>query len=153
MRYINLTILAFAFLCVLPGTVHTRGAGNEWKKLNSEAIELQRVGNYDRAVLTAKKALRVAEENVGPNHPDVAESLNNLGLLYDIQGEYSKAEMLYKRALAIWEEKLGPDHPNVAAGLNNLAELYRIQNRDHEAAVLKRRAAEIYSRLKGPAKK
>jgi tetratricopeptide (TPR) repeat protein len=38
---------------------------------------------------------------LGPEHPDVAQSLNNLALLYGAQGKYSQAEPLYKRALAI----------------------------------------------------
>ena len=58
-----------------------------------------KTGNYGRAVVVAKKALEVAEENVGPYHPDVAASLNNLALLYDDQGYYAQAEPLYNRSL------------------------------------------------------
>ena len=43
-------------------------------------------------------------------HPDVAQTLNNLAGLYHSQGQYAKAEPLYERALAIYEEALGPDH-------------------------------------------
>ena len=32
---------------------------------------------------------------LGPNHPDVAQSLNNLALLYGAQGQYAQAEPLY----------------------------------------------------------
>ncbi|MFN3920758.1 MAG: tetratricopeptide repeat protein, partial [Methylohalobius sp.] len=39
--------------------------------------------------------MEVAEKNVGPNHPDVATSLNNLALLYYAQGQYALAEPLY----------------------------------------------------------
>ena len=61
------------------------------------------------------------EKALGPDHPDVAESLNNLAVLYDDQGRYADAEPLYKRSLAIREKALGPDHPDVAQSLNNLA--------------------------------
>ncbi|MBT1570101.1 tetratricopeptide repeat protein, partial [Klebsiella pneumoniae] len=64
---------------------------------------------------------------LGPDHPDVATSLNNLAELYRSQGQYAQAEPLFKRSLAIWERALGPDHPDVATSLNNLAELYRSQ--------------------------
>ncbi|MFN3918930.1 MAG: tetratricopeptide repeat protein, partial [Methylohalobius sp.] len=82
----------------------------------------------------------------GPNHPDVATSLNNLAALYKAQGDYAKAEPLYKRALAIWEKAFGPDHPNVATLLENLAGLYRATNREAEANALEQRAAKIRAR-------
>jgi tetratricopeptide (TPR) repeat protein len=90
-----------ACLLVLPFIVYAQGAGIEWDILNQEVIELYQAGKYDRAVLVAGKALEVAEQNVGPEHPDVATSLNNLALLYDTQGDYAKAEPLYKRAARI----------------------------------------------------
>ncbi len=52
------------------------------------------------------------ETALGLDHPDVAQSLNNLALLYYAQGRYDVAEPLHKRALAIEEKALGPDHPN-----------------------------------------
>ena len=34
---------------------------------------------------------------LGPEHPDVAASLNNLAGIYKAQGNYAQAEPLYKR--------------------------------------------------------
>ncbi len=111
MKYIlTITTAILLFLLATP-PVFAPGAGIEWDNLNQEVKELYRSGKYDRAVVVAKKALEVAEKNVGPNHPDVATSLNNLALLYKTQGQYAQAEPLYKQALAIWEKALGPDHP------------------------------------------
>ncbi len=121
-------------------------AGAEWDALNTEMAELRRAGESDRAVVVAKKALEVAEKNVGSNHPDVAESLNNLAALYGTQGDYAQAEPLYKRSLAIWEKALGPDHPDVAISLENMAVLFRATGRAKEAEVLERRAAVILER-------
>ena len=45
-------------------------------------MELYRAGKYDRAVVVVKKALQVAEESVGPNHPNVATSLKNMAAFY-----------------------------------------------------------------------
>ena len=42
--------------------------------------------------------LQIQEKALGPDHPDVATSLNNLALLYYNQGQYAKAEPLYQRA-------------------------------------------------------
>ena len=142
MKYIPTIITAFLLLLALP-SVSPSGAGIEWDILNQESMELHRTGQYGRAVVVAKKALEIAEKNVGPNHPDVATSLNNLALLYANQGEYTSAEPLYKRALTIREKALGPDHPSVAGSLNNLALLYRATKRDREAEILEQRAARI----------
>ena len=48
-----------------------------WQALNQESLDLYHKGNYERAVEVGKRALEVAEKNVGPDHPDVATSLNN----------------------------------------------------------------------------
>jgi len=139
---LTITTALFLLLQATP-PVFAQGAGIEWDILNQEAQKLHRSGNYDRAVVVAKKALEVAEDNVGPGHPDVATSLNNLAMIYNAQGQYAQAEPLLKRALAIWEKALGADHPSVATGLENLAALYRATNRDDEAKTLEQRAARI----------
>ncbi len=135
---------AIAMLALLLLSVAcSQDAGNEWDILNQEVMSLYQQGQYDRAVVVAKKALEVAEKTIGPNHPDVATNLNNLGELYRAQGQYAEAEPLYKRSLAIWEKALGPDHPDVAASLDNLAVLYRATSREAEAEKLAARAARI----------
>ncbi len=60
-----------------------------------------------------ERALAIWEKALGPDHPDVAASLNNLASLYHAQGAYERAKPLYERALAIREKALGPDHPDV----------------------------------------
>jgi len=130
-------------LCLATSSVWAEDAGIEWEVLNDEVMELLCTGKYDRGVVVAKKAMEVAEQNVGPDHPDVAIDLNNLAGLYRAQGHYAQAEPLYKRSLAIDEKALGPDHPDVAIDLNNLAGLYRAMNRGDEAEPLEKRAERI----------
>jgi tetratricopeptide (TPR) repeat protein len=143
MKYLQLAIISLVFLGAAPSLVQAQGAGIEWEILTQEVQKLYRAGKYDRAALLAQKALEVAEQNVGLDHPDVATSLNNLASLYDTQGDYAKAEPLYKRSLAISEKALGPDHPDVATTLENLAGLYRGINQNKEAEPLEQRAAKI----------
>ena len=134
----------FVLLLLLStSSVFAQGAGIEWDILNQEVMELWRTGNYDRAVTVAKKSLEVAEKALGPDHPDVATSLNNLAELYRAQGQYAQAEPLYKRSLAIWEKALGPDHPDVALSLENMAGLHRKTGRESSAEELEQRAASI----------
>jgi tetratricopeptide (TPR) repeat protein len=53
--------------------------------------------------------LAIREKALGRDHPDVANSLNNLAGLYWSQGRYTDAEPLYQRSIAIWERVLGRD--------------------------------------------
>jgi hypothetical protein len=60
---------------------------------------------------------------LGADHPDVAQSLNNLAWLYHEQGRYSEAEPLYQRALDILCNALGREHPTTQNVQRNLAAL------------------------------
>ena len=86
----------------------------EASDLNERAIKLGNAGRYSEAEPLYKQSLAIREKVLGPNHPDVAATLNGLAELYRAQGRYADAEPLYKRSLAIREKALGPDHPDVA---------------------------------------
>jgi tetratricopeptide (TPR) repeat protein len=83
-----------------------------------------REGKYSEAEGLYKRALAIRETALGANHPDVAQTLNNLALVYADQSKHGEAEALYKRALAIRETALGANHLDVAWTLNNLALVY-----------------------------
>jgi tetratricopeptide (TPR) repeat protein/CHAT domain-containing protein len=117
--------------------------------LNQQVIELYRAGRYGEAIPLATEALRIRETALGPEHPDVATSLNNLAELYKGQGNYSAAEPLYQRALRVWEAALGPDHPDVANSLNNLALLYSDQGNYSAAEPLYQRALRVWEAALG----
>ena len=65
--------LALLLLLILSASScnDSQDAAVEWDILMEEAESLYQQGQYDRAVVVAKKALEAAEENVSPNHPDV----------------------------------------------------------------------------------
>jgi tetratricopeptide (TPR) repeat protein len=107
-------------------------------------------GAYSAAEKPLTRSLMINEKALGPDHPDVATSLNNLAALYRAQGKYGEAEPLYKRSLAILEKVLGPDHPDVATSLNNLAALYRAQGKYGEAEPLYKRSLAILEKVLGP---
>jgi hypothetical protein len=52
-------------------------------------IELHQAGKFSEAAPLAQRALAIAEKALGPDHPDIAISLNNLTELYDDQGRYA----------------------------------------------------------------
>src|SRR5439155_467798 len=91
-------------------------------------------GQYAKAEPLCQRSLNIRETKLGPDHPDVARSLNSLATLYTAQGQYAQAEPLCQRSLKIREASLGPDHPDVARNLINLAALYTVTDRWHQAA-------------------
>jgi tetratricopeptide (TPR) repeat protein len=80
---------------------------------------------------------------LGKEHPDVAQSLNNLASLYYSQGRYKEAEHYFLEALELFKCLLGGEHPDVALILNNLAALYESQGRYKDAEHLYLQALEI----------
>ena len=101
----------------------------EASALDEKIGNLYRAGKFPDAIPLAQRSLELKEKVLGPDHPIVATSLNNLAALYQATGQYAQAEPLYQRTLAISEKALGPDHPNVAMSLNNLAFLAGAQHR------------------------
>jgi tetratricopeptide (TPR) repeat protein len=61
----------------------------------------QAEGRYSEAEPLYQRSSAIMQQALGPDHPDVALSLNNLALLYQAEGRYSEAEPLYKRSLTI----------------------------------------------------
>ena len=125
------------------------GAGVEWDLLNQEATSLYVKGQYGQAAAVAKKALQVAEQTVGPDHPDVATSRDNLARIYDAQGQYAQSEHLYNRSIAI-DEKAPADSAGEALDLFKLAMLYTAQAQYAQAEPLVKRALLIVENVLGP---
>lgn len=65
-------------------------------------------------------ALVLAEDRLGPDHPDVAAVLNNIGVLEEHSGRYDAAVAALRRALDNRVRTLGPDHPEIATSRMNL---------------------------------
>jgi tetratricopeptide (TPR) repeat protein len=128
------------------GSVIGQGPVAEWEVLTSEVMKLYSSGDYIQGVKVAKHALQVAQQNYGPDHPNVALSLSNLAELYEAQKEYAKAEPLYKRSLAILEKKFGKDDPFLVPTLLNMASLYNNIGRKDEADRLMERANNIQAK-------
>ena len=104
-------------------------------------------GRFTVAEIRAKQRylrdLATRERVLGPEHPGVAHSLNDLAELYRAKGHYAEAEPLYQRALAIREKAFGPDDPDVATSLENYAGLLWKTGREDEAKEMKARASAI----------
>ena len=96
--------------------------GGEWMRNFRRAESLSNKGRHAEALIAANQALELAEDNLEPDHPDIAVILNSLGTQHYALNQFDQAEPLYKRALANAEKAHGPGDPFVAVCLNNLAE-------------------------------
>jgi len=126
------------------------GQEKSLQELDDKATTLYQQGRYKEAAEVAEEALTFTEETFGPDHPNVAVSLNKLAELYIAKGNYAEIEPLYKRILNICENAFGPEHPDVAVSLNKLAELYYNQGKYVEAEPLYKNALDIYEKSLGP---
>ena len=103
-------------------------------------------GSYEEAERFFSSALTEAQK-LGMTDPRLAQSLNDLGMLYHSLGRLTEAEPLYRKAIAI-DEKRGDDAwVDIAITLENLAELYKTQQRIGEAAAMYRRAVALIEKL------
>ncbi|MFW6078585.1 MAG: tetratricopeptide repeat protein [Gemmatimonadota bacterium] len=107
------------------------------------------LGRYDRAEPLVASALALRRETVGPGHPDVAESLNDLGVLAIYRGRPDEAERLIREALEL--HRAADDEPGeaLATTLNNLGGVLHQRGELDAAEPFYREAVEIRRRLLG----
>ena len=135
----GLLILAFlAGLVLASPAAHTQSP--KLQDAAQRAQSLYSEGRYDEAVRVAQTAVRLSEQEFGPEHLNTGAVLVILGSIYHAQGHFAEAEPLFKRSLAIGEKALGPEHPGLATTLTFLAAVYRGQGRVAEAEPLYERA-------------
>jgi tetratricopeptide (TPR) repeat protein/transcriptional regulator with XRE-family HTH domain len=118
--------------------------------LDLTGFYLEERGQFEQAEPLCLKALQMREQLFGPEHLDVAESLDHVAWLYHEQERYAEAEPLALRALEIRERALGPGHPDVARSLRTLAEIYHDWGNDDLAEPLYWQALKIREQAFGP---
>jgi hypothetical protein len=91
-------------------------------------------GDHRKAAELLREAARLQEASLGPLHPDLANTLNNLGVVYEMLDSPADAEACYRRAYAIALSVLVPDHPFVATSGENLREFCEARGRPFEPA-------------------
>ena len=76
------------------GSAQNGAKPDDLSSLLGQAQQLYEAGKYAEAVPLAQRAVELAEKQFGPEHPDVATSLNVLAAIYQAQGRYAEAEPL-----------------------------------------------------------
>jgi len=118
--------------------------------LDRVGVYLSEQALYRLAELLHQQALGLWEALVGPDHPQVAETLFLLATLALKQERYEQAERLYQRTLSLREAQVGPDHPDMARSLVGLAELFLDEGKYEQAEPLLQRALSICEHALGP---
>jgi len=121
------------------------------------AALLGRVAQYQhvRAQFTVacdltQRALAIEEAVYGPEHPEVAITLTNLGIVQLELGKLEAARVTLQRALAIREGVYGREHPEVAITLGNLGIVQQQLGEFEAARVSQQRALTIKEAVYGP---
>jgi len=111
--------------------------------------KMAQAGKYTEATDVAKRALALAERNLGPGDLLLVQSRTALASLYNRQGLYTEAALLMNGVLAIVEK--ASNDLGVAQVLGTLAETYYGQGRTAEAEPLLERALAIREKAPNPA--
>ncbi len=107
-----------------------------------EAAEQAAIGgDFAAAARLLADAARTQEATLGPDHLDLANTLNNLAVAHERSGQLDDAEREYRRAHAIAARTLPADDPLVTTSAQNLREFCEANDRPVEASAL--RLAEV----------
>ena len=80
----------------------------------------QRLGLYDKAQPLLERALALGRRLAGRDHPGVANSLNDFGVLLREKGDLAAASAALEEALGMRQRLLGREHADVAVTLVEL---------------------------------
>lgn len=111
---------------------------------------LRNRSDYARAELMYQRALAIWEKTLGSDHPEVAQSLSDLGFLFNDIGDYVRAEAALQRALSIYEKSLPEGHGALENTLNRLALVYREKGDYLKAEPLFQRSLNYWEKTFGP---
>jgi Protein of unknown function (DUF2914)/Tetratricopeptide repeat len=106
------------------------------QRLVEQAERAAIAGDLAAADELLTSAARIQEAELGPVHPDLTSTLNNLAIVAEKTGRLGDAETFYRRAAAIASASLPPHHPTVADSRRNLEDFCREHGMPLEPAVI-----------------
>ncbi len=104
----------------------------EARSVIENAEQAATAGHYAVAEDLLREAADLQEQTLGPNHPDLAKTFNNLGIVCEMTDNPIDAEHYLRRAHAIATATLAPDHPFVATSSKNLHDFCAARGRPVE---------------------
>ena len=94
-------------------------------------------------------AIDIYRRTLGPMHPEVATTFNNLGALYLKTQEWARADEAFRQSIAIRMNTIGADHPETAAAQHGRALALNKLERFDEAETLLRQSIATFGRALG----
>jgi serine/threonine protein kinase/tetratricopeptide (TPR) repeat protein len=107
------------------------------------------IGEPEKAVAMFQQALELRRKLFGPEHPDVATTLDDLGGALMEQGKLEEAEQAEREALEMRRKLLGKENGPVALALNNLALVLWSRSKLPEAETMHREALAMRRKVFG----
>ena len=84
-----------------------------------------KLGQLEKALELAQKALKVSEDRFGKSHEKYGEALHNIGVVYSSQGAFKPAMENYQKALVILNSSSEEQNPKIATLQNDIGTIYR----------------------------
>jgi hypothetical protein len=97
-----------------------RQGGFELASMMEAAGQAHSSGDFATAESLLRDVVRSQQAGLGPLHPDLANTLNNLAVVCESANKLEDAERCYRRAYAITSALLDPQHPLVTTSRDNL---------------------------------
>jgi len=113
------------------------------------ASVLKDLGDLSGARAAFERAIKILEDNLGTDHPQVATGVNNPGGVLKDLGDLNGARAAYERAIKFWKTS-GTDHPQVATGVNNPGLVMKDQGDLNGARAAFERALKIFKKFCRP---
>ena len=92
--------------------------------LNNYGLFLYEHALYEKALLVCQHLITLREVLYGNEHANIAESYDNIGLIYSNLGNNQKALEFHRKALVINEKVFGQEHSSTAFSYNNIGLVY-----------------------------
>ena len=102
------------------------------RSIIEKAEQAVAAGNYASAEDLLREAAALQEQTLGPHHPDLANTLNNLGVVCELTDNPIDAEHYFRRAYTIATATLAPDHPFAATSRKNFHDFCAARGRPEE---------------------
>ena len=122
-----------------------------WQPVIDNAERAAAAGDYASAERHLREAVVLQEAALGPLHPDLANTLNNLGVVCEITNHAEDSEWCYRRAYKIAVSSLPGDHPFVATSLKNLTDFCSARQRPLDLPEPEARASVVDTPRRPPA--
>lgn len=88
------------------------------------SLDYKDIQDYNQALLYIDSSITILEKKLPSNHPELAPSYNNKGLILVKKNDFAQAIKLFNKSLAITISQPGVDTMEIAGAYNNISTAY-----------------------------